>query len=207
MNNLETMLAEKMNQCDIHFDVLGADAKVLRIAHQDLLNYLKQHWNIIGKEESDLKAATHAEQMLKEEPAESEIFLSMWISAWLFKWGQRVKLLLGETAQDKNKLSTNFGTSDSEAQWRKLQGKREIVELVVSSLVRNGEICATEILAENVLKTELAKNSDFVNSREQVIRLLDAAFYRARELSKCVSPLIFVKVDKAYYQHSRCLTS
>ncbi len=207
MNNLETKLGEKMNQSDIHFDVTGADAKVLRIAHQDLLNYLKYHWNMIGKEESDFKVASRAEKLLKDEPAEFEIFLSMWTSSWLHKWGQRVKLLLGDQPQDKSRLSMNSGSSDSEALWRKVQGKQELVGLVVSSLVKNGELCATEILAENILKTELAKVTDFVNSKEQMIRLLDSAFSRARELANCVSPLIFVKVDKGYYQHNKCLTS
>lgn len=206
MNNLETMLAEKMSQSDIHFDVLGADAKVLRIAHQDLLNYLKHKWNMIGTQECEFRVAERIENLLKDEPAEFEIFLSMWTSAWLCKWAQRVKLLLGNQTQDKS-MSGMHSTSDSEALLRKLQGKKEIVELVVSLLVKNGEICATEILAENILKTELAKTVDFVNSREQIIRLLDSAFGRARELANCVSPLIFVKIDKGYFQHNKCLTS
>jgi hypothetical protein len=199
MNNLEIMLAEKMNQSDIHFDASGADAKVLRIAYQDLKNYLKHYWNMFGKEESDFTLTNRIEKMLKDEPVEFEMFLSVWTGMWLKKWAQRVKLLLGDQVQDKSTLSQNSGSSDVEALWKKLESRQELVELVVSTLIKNGELCATEILAENVLKSELAKNPVLADGREQVLKLLHAASNKAREMAKCLSPLIFVKVDKGYY--------
>lgn len=200
MNNLETMLAEKMNQSDIHFDALGADEKVLRIAHQDLINYLRHHWNLVGKETSNFEVASEIERLGKDEPAEVEAFLSVWAGMWLRKWTQRVKLVLSEQGSDKNKSSTNFVPSNAEHLWTQLKGRQEIVELVVSSLVKNGELCATEILAENILKTELGKNASQANSKEQVLGLLNAALRRAREMAQNTGPLIFVKVDKGYYR-------
>jgi len=200
MNNLETMLAEKMRQSDIHFDASGADVKVLRIAYRDLINYLKHYWNMVGKESSEFKVAGKIEKMLKDAPTEFEMFLSVWTGMWLKKWAQRVKLLLGDQVQDKNMSGLNLISGDVEASWQKLEGKQEIIELVVSSLVKNGELCATEILAENILKTEFAKNTSVANGTKQVLRLLETALCRAREMAKCVNPLIFVKVDKGYYR-------
>ena len=200
MNNLETMLAEKMHQSDIHFDPSGADAEVLRIAHRDLINYLKHYWKIVGKESSDFKVASKIEKMLKDEPAEFEMFLCVWTGMWLKKWAQRVKLVLGDQVQDKSISRLNSTSGDVEASWQKLEGKREIIELIVSSLVKNGELCATEILAENILKAEFARNTSVTDGTKQVLRLLEAALCRSREMAKCVNPLIFVKVDKGYYR-------
>jgi len=200
MNNLETMLAEKMHQSDIHFDASGADVKVLRIAYRDLINYLKYYWKLIGKESSEFKVASKIEKILKDEPTEFEMFLAVWTGMWLKKWAQRVKLLLGDQVQDKSVSGPSSGSCDVEGLWEKLEGKKEIVELIVSALVKNGELCATEILAENILKTEFAKNASLNNGTEQVLRLLEAALCRAREMAKCVNPLIFVKVDKGYYR-------
>ena len=200
MNNLETMLAQRMSQSDIRFDALGADEKVLRVAHQDLINYLKHHWNMVGKETSNLELVSKIDRLLREEPAEFEVFLSVWTGMWLRKWSQRVKLLLGEQAVS-NKPRTNSVPSNAEHLWRRLKGRREIVELVVSSLVKNGEICGTEIVAENILEAELGKkNTGQVYSKEQTLGLLNAALCRAREIAQITGPLIFVKVDKGYYR-------
>ena len=200
MNNLETMLAEKIRQSDIHFDASGADAKVLRIAYRDLINYLKHYWKMVGKESSEVKVASKIEKMLKDEPTEFEMFLSVWTGMWLKKWTQRVKLVLGDQVQDKSVPGLNSTSGDVEASWQKLEGKQEIIELVVSSLVKNGELCATEILAENILKAEFGKKTSVANDTKQVLRLLEAALSRSREMAKCVNPLIFVKVDKGYYR-------
>jgi hypothetical protein len=199
MNGLETMLAEKLSQSDIHFDASGSDAKVLRIAYQDLLNYLKTSWNIVGKEESDSKLASKIETLFKAQQAEFELFVSVWTGMWLRKWEQRVKLLLGDQIHEKESSVLSPAPSDAEAMWTRLAGKKEIVELVVSALVKDGELCATEILAENIVKTELAKSVDFVNTREQVVWLLGAVLHRAHDMAHTVNPLIFVKVDKGYY--------
>lgn len=201
MTNLETMLAQRMNQSDMRFDALGADEKVLRVAHQDLINYLKHHWNMVGKETSNLELASKIDRLLREEAAEFEVFLSVWVGMWLRKWSQRVKLLLGEeVVSNENKPRTFSAPSNVEHLWAQLKARQRIVELVVSSLVKNGELCGTEILAENILKMELGKNTDQVNSIEQTLGLLNAALRRAREIAQNTGPLIFVKVDKGYYR-------
>ncbi len=199
MDNLEKMLAEKLSQSDVHFDASGADAKVQKIAHQDLINYLKHHWNMVGKE-CDFRLASKIEALLIDEPAEFEEFLSFWTGMWQRKWTQRVKLLIGDQTQDNKNSSACSQPRDVELLWKKLKGRKEVVDLIVSALVKNGELCATEILAENILKTELVKKTDFVNTKEQTLELLDAALRKARDLAKTVSPMIFVKVDRGYYR-------
>jgi len=85
----------------------------------------------------------------------------------------------------------------------KLKNREEAKEIVVKTLVRNGEICGTSILAENLLKMELGSipcRKPFPNDRETVLNVLNNALRKARELSKSRGPLIFVKLNKKFFR-------
>ena len=87
--------------------------------------------------------------------------------------------------------------------WRKLSNRKEMQEVVASTLIRNGEICGTSILAENLLKMELGQNKDkYANSEEQVINVVNSTLRKSRKLARSSGPLIFVKVDKGYYNYT-----
>jgi hypothetical protein len=76
-----------------------------------------------------------------------------------------------------------------------------MVDLVISTLIRNGEICGTSILAENLLKMELGdEKRNYANEKEQTLNVVNNALKKARDLTQSKGPLIFVKVDKGYYQ-------
>ena len=72
--------------------------------------------------------------------------------------------------------------------------------IVISALIKNGEICGTEILAESLVKTELGKKIDLdVNSGEQVLAVLNNALRRARQMAHITGPLITLKIGKNYF--------
>ena len=48
MNFLKVMLVEKLGAADSNLDVTGSDRKVLQVASEDITNFLKFHWNLIG---------------------------------------------------------------------------------------------------------------------------------------------------------------
>jgi hypothetical protein len=84
--------------------------------------------------------------------------------------------------------------------WRKIEHKQELQEIVISTLIKNGEICGTEILAENLLKMELGeKNLENVNDKERIFLTVNNSLRKAREMAQSKGPLIFVKIDKGYY--------
>ena len=121
---------------------------------------------------------------------------------WFKKWKERVKLLIGDQNAGKwNKASKTLGSA--EPFWRKIGNKQELQEVVVFSLLKNGEICGTEILSENLLKMELAeKNVQLMAEKEQVFVIVNNALRKAREMAQSKGPLIFVKIDKGYYNPS-----
>ncbi|MEM2387194.1 MAG: hypothetical protein QXO50_04175, partial [Candidatus Bathyarchaeia archaeon] len=120
-------------------------------------------------------------------------------SIWLKKWNERVKLLIGNEEERKWDKMTKI-LNNAEPLWRKLSNRREMQEVVIATLVRNGEICGTTILAENLLKMELGENKrKYATEEEQTLNLVNKTLRRARELARSKGPLIFVRIDKGYF--------
>jgi len=199
MNFIEELLSEKLKSINPTLDVFGSDRKVLQIACQDLTNYLKVHWNLVGKEANECEIAERLEKFFNENPSELEGFLNVWTGMWFKKWKERVKLLIGnENSKRWDKVAKVL--NNAEPLWMRLSNRQEMQEVVTSTLVKNGEICGTSILAENLLKMELGeKRREYLNEEEQVVNVVNNALRKARELARSKGPLIYVKIDKGYY--------
>jgi hypothetical protein len=199
MNFLEIMLGEKLKEADAALDIAGSDRKVLQVACQDFTNFLKFHWNLIGKEASQCELVEKLEKLFKEDPVELEEFLTVWVGIWFRKWKERVKLLIGKQNLNKwSRVSKNL--SRAEPLWKKVERKQKVQEVVVATLIKNGEICGTEILSENLLKMELGeKRMRRLKDQERLFNALNSSLRKAREMAQSRGPLIFVKIDKGYY--------
>ena len=203
MNFIETLLSEKLLQKNPLIDVLVADRKILQIACEDLTNYLKVHWDLIGKEANQCDVAEELQKIFEENSQELEEFLNIWTGIWLKKWEERVKLLIGNDNSRRWNNVTKI-LNNAEPIWQRLPCRQEMEDVVVSTLVKNGEICGTAILAENLLKMELGnEKKTYKNDKEQVMNVVNNALTKARELTQSKGPLIFVKVDKGYYQSTQ----
>ncbi|MDH5483289.1 MAG: hypothetical protein OEY22_10525 [Candidatus Bathyarchaeota archaeon] len=199
MNFIETLLSEKLKDRNPMLDIFGSDRKVLQIACEDLTNYLKVHWNLVGKEANECELVDRLEEFFNENPSELEEFLNVWTGIWFRKWKERVKLLIGnENSNRWNKITKVL--NNAEPLWRKLSNRQEMQEVLTSTLIKNGEICGTSILAENLLKMELGeKNTTHLNGEAQVMSVVNNSLRRARELARSRGPLIYVKIDRNYY--------
>jgi hypothetical protein len=199
MNFVEIMIGEKLKEADPALDITGSDRKVLQVACQDFTNFLKFHWNLIGKEASQCELVERLESLFKEDPSELDGFLTVWIGIWFKKWKERVKLLIGDqNASRWSKISKAI--SNAEPLWKRIEHKQELQEIVVATLVKNGEICGTEILSENLLKMELGERRvQDPDDKERVFTAVNDALRKAREMAQSRGPLIFVKIDKGYY--------
>ena len=199
MNFVELMIGEKLKDADPALDIMGSDRKVLQVACQDFTNFLKFHWNMIGREANQCEVVERLEALFKEDSSELEAFLTVWIGIWFKKWKERVKLLIGDqNATRWNKISKTL--TSAEPLWKRIEHKQELQELIITTLLKNGEICGTDILSENLLKMELGeKRVQELNEREQVFTIVNEALRKAREMAQSKGPLIFVKVDKGYY--------
>jgi hypothetical protein len=73
MNFVEIMLGEKLKEADSALDIMGSDRKVLQVACQDFTNYLKFHWNLIGKESNQCELVEKLEKLFKEDTNELDV--------------------------------------------------------------------------------------------------------------------------------------
>jgi hypothetical protein len=200
MNFIEILLSQKLREKDPMLNILGSDRKVLQIASQDLVNYLKFHWELIGKDANDCDIVEKLEKFYNENRTELEEFLDIWTGIWLRKWKERVKLLIGNENNNRWSKVTKILTN-AEPIWKNLSNRQDMAEIVILTLVKNGEICGTTILAENLLKMELGEKKDYFSEREQTLNVVNSALRKARELTQSKGPLIFVKIDKGYYSN------
>ncbi len=199
MNFVETTLSKKIKEAEPTLDILGADRKVLQVAVQDFMNYLNFYRNLENKETNFEYQVKQLEQLQKEERTEFDSSLAVWSSIWLRKWKERVNLSIGkQIAKQSCKASEN--NSKDESLWTKLECKQELIGIVASALIKNAEICGTQIIAENIVKMETCKSSgQDVNSKEQILKILSNSLRSARETTQKLGPLIAIQVDKRYY--------
>jgi hypothetical protein len=193
MDSIETILAKKIKEAEQSLDINRADRKVIQVANQDFLNYLNFNTDFL-----DFKTNTNTKlcRFNKTDHVEVEAFLAVWSGIWLKKWRQRVNLFIGE--QNKNERQEAGGRTRSVHS--ALSCRKEIVELVIHSLIKNTEICGTRIIAENIVDTETDKfSSEDLSDQEKALAVLNSSLRKVREISLKVGPLITVKVDKCYY--------
>ncbi len=198
MNFIETTLSRNIKEAEPTLDILGADRKVLQVAVQDFMNYLNFYRNLENKETNMLYQVKQMEQLQKEEPIEFDSALAVWSSIWLRKWKERVNLSIGkQIAKTRTAPENNL---KNESLWTQLKCKEELIGIVASALIKNAEICGTQIIAENIVKMETCKSSSQdVNGKEQVIKILSSSLRSARETTQKLGPLIAIQVDKRYY--------
>jgi hypothetical protein len=194
MNSVEKFISDKIKKIDSTLDFQGSDRKVLQLACKDFANYMKFNC----KSTYNLRLEEKLEKFSREETAELESFLTIWTAIWMKKWQERVKLFIGN--QSRNEFNELYKTLDKAGPiWQTLDCKEELIDIAESTLINNGEICGTQILAEYALKVELAKNNLNLTDKAQALTFLNNVMNRAHEIAKTSGPLMFVEASKAYY--------
>lgn len=201
MNFLELLLSQCLREHNPLLDLQGSDRRVLQIACEDLMNFLKVHWQIIGQKNSDCDLVEKVHKYFEDNSEEFSEFVNIWTGLWMKKWNERVKLLIGNNGLHQWSR-VNRRLKNAASLWQKLKNRGEMKDILVQSLIRKGEICGTSIMAENLLKLELEAHKEtrkWRSEQENLLQLVNTALRKARELSYSKGPLIFVKIDKKYF--------
>lgn len=204
MNFIEVMLTESLRNRNPQLDLQGTDRRVLEIAHEDLMNFLRVHWRLMGNESAEYELIEKLHHYHHEETEELQEFVNAWSGIWIKKWNERVKLLIGQEEESTNWQKISKKICDAEPTWKTLPNRKEVEDVVVESLIKNGEICGTSILAENLIKMEIGSVEKInVNQDQDVLNLVNGTLRRARSLSRSKGPLIFVRLDRRFFQLSQ----
>ena len=200
MNFLELLLSQSLKDRNPLLDLQGSDRRVLQIASEDLINFLKFHWGLISQEDGDYDLIEKVQEYFEDNSEEFSEFVGIWAGLWIKKWNERVKLLIGSSSSSQwSRVNKRLG--NAEPLWREIKKRGELKNLVVKSLIKNGEICGTSIMAENLLKLELgaSEKHNWNTQLERILNVVNTTLRKARRLSYSKGPLIFVKIDKRYF--------
>jgi hypothetical protein len=199
-NLITKLLSNSLGKRNPQLNLEGSERRVLRIANDDLMNYLKFHWKLVG-EENQPRLMAKLSEYFYENRGELEEFVDLWSGIWLKKWNERVKLIL--ESKDLGRWNKTGRLLDKgEPLWRQLENRDEVKDLIIESLIKHGEICGTSILAEDMLKAEIGlsvEKRDYEWEDERLLSVVNNVLGKVREVSRKRGPLIFIKVNKSFF--------
>jgi len=200
---IEKLLEEKLR------DISKAEKSIMTsIAVEDYKNYLKVELDLLGVEDADY----YIYQELKSRLERPEFFkkeLEEWLEAWLLKWRQRVKVVFKDEQEFKMKKKIDAETLDL---WANLEIRKELQDLVIGSLIRSGEYCLTNTIAESIIRGELFKYYKYVGDKRKLselieknpVMLLRDVLRMVKIVSKNKGYLVSIKLDdKIFSEHKK----
>lgn len=170
------------------------------IALGDLVNYLKNYWGLVGRDNVHHELMSKVQFYTSHEPEETKQFINFWLRTWLKKWEKRVKIL-----DEEQEMPFENGFEDKNRKdelWPLISKKSEMIDLVVHAMIKNGEVCATSLIAKNLIKAEIRRYSELydLEGREGVkkieknlLNIINRVVARVRVLRSREGPLIYLK--------------
>lgn len=172
-------------------DIYGSEKKLLDFAYKDLEICLIQKMNGIYFSE--------IEKALNDVAYENEIksFLKIWTKNWLEKWRERVTF-----CQKIHQFSPEHIKTKKKALsiFKQMKNGKDLKKLVVKRLINNGEICMTEMIAENLIIEEITSRLITNKGKNPTKNMLDqwSIFQqiapRVTKLVKRKTPIIHLKL-------------
>ena len=175
-------------------------ALMSQVAVSDYLNYVRVNLDIIDVPGSERRAREYVERMLEERPLEILSELGDWLDVWLWKWRQRVKLVVGGKEMEEARrfqLRTNRFLSA-------LGFREELLNLTIGSLIRHNEVCFTNLIADSVIRSVLDKFSLHVSDERRLasilnnnpVLILDEVMRKVKSLQHYKGFLVVLRVDR-----------
>lgn len=197
---LVTMLSRKL--VSEFGDLNRAEKKfMVRVSTEDFLNYVKVEQGFIYDYSPDERASFYLEVLSEREPLKLSYLLDEWFSVWALKWRQRVRLAMGEV--EDGALIEKMRRRTAALVGLPMVG--EARRFALGSLIRNGEVCFTNLLSDSVVRGVLYHMLSRANSSEEVKKalernptlLLDEIIKRVRSIVKYKGPLVTLRLEMA----------
>ena len=186
-----SLLAEELKEYVPQFEPYSADYQMVVYASKDLEEWMRYKWSLNSGAFYETLG-----RIIEDRYDEFHIFLKSWVSVWLEKWRERVRLL-----HTKPRLPPNVMKRLREAKriYQKSEFKRELKELLTRKLIRNGEICMASFIAENLIIEEITRRlrdatPDSNNIKLDPIDIYNSLSRRIFGLSKERGPLVYLRI-------------
>jgi predicted transcriptional regulator len=185
-------LAKELEKEIPDLDLYGAERKLLDFACKDL-----EAWLEVKREDAN---ATEIEKIsdVRENQEEIKAFLKVWTSQWLEKWRERVTL-----CQKMPTFSLKQVKRKKKAKklLELMEEGHELKKYVVQKLVNQGEICMSELIAENLVIEQIAYRLTPIKGKASASKtemepwqILQEVLPNVNSLAKRKMPLIHMRV-------------
>lgn len=175
------------------FSPNGLDSKLYHIAIEDFYNYLKVKWNIHSDVEvtsDDIKEA-FIWWVNKYSDAKEEV--DVWISLWLKKWKERTMVLFGNE-EVHNRNFNQIQELPNKPLGIGLQESKMYKNPVIFALINNGEIVATEMIANTIIARAYSTYKTAFKGDREKLQFLNKCMKDARAMSFVTGKLVFISV-------------
>ncbi|MEJ2281745.1 MAG: hypothetical protein P8X97_07570 [Candidatus Bathyarchaeota archaeon] len=140
-------LAKELEREIPDLDIYGSERKLLDFAYKDLETFLEIETSEANFEDIEefLNKGIHTDEI--------QSFIKIWTRQWLEKWRQRVTL-----CQQMPQISLSFLKIKNKATklFKEMEKQEELKKLVIQKLINKGEVCMSELIAENLIVEEIA---------------------------------------------------
>ncbi|MEM0092813.1 MAG: hypothetical protein QXT33_01515 [Thermofilum sp.] len=179
------------------------------VALEDLLNYVAFSGNYIYEASYRERAVEQLAGLAESDPIGFDRLVTEHMEVWSIKWNQRVKLVLGKDAQDSR------GSENLERKVGQLIPLLKdlyswLQRFAVGSLISNGEVCFTNLIAETVVKEVLYKLVSSMSIQEAAkfvaenpAFLISEIVQRARGAARYRGNLVIVRVNPSFFEENR----
>lgn len=179
------------------------------VAREDFANYAAYTRGVLTEPTYREVALSYLSLLAEDNPLAFDRMLSSWMEVWSIKWGQRVKLVLSEDQREEEVLQA---IDKKASKLVPLLGDLypHLTRFAIGSLISNGEVCFTNLLADTVVKEVLAKLASSMSvekaanfAKSNPVFLLSEIVQRARALARYKGNLIVLKVNPSFFQEVR----
>lgn len=189
-------------------ELQGRDQRLLHICCADFKNYSdyleENSMNSEGIMPSSVAMEvdlTTGDYRVEENDETEEIveFVQMWVKGWRKKYLERVQITVkkfpsfksSKTRERGARMMSNFSKEEIDG----------IKKAIVRTLIKNGEICCTDILTDASFKAVLGRYSKEGEwTPEKKLNFMSSIIREVKRMSHTRGVLVFIKPDKRYYE-------
>ena len=185
-------LAKELEKEIPDLDLYGSERKLLDFACKDLETWLNVKCE--GANSDEIETALN----VRDNQEEIKAFLKVWTKQWLEKWRERVTLCqqiptFSLRQAKRKKRATKI--------LERMEEGQELKKWVVQKLINQGEICMSELIAENLVIEQIAcrlKTRKEKSSASKIAmkpwQILQDVLPQVNSLAKKKTPLIHMKL-------------
>ena len=209
---IRLLIMNELKKIEPSLDLLKFDKRILEICTIDFKNYVDYLREVsVTKipptfaDSVEVQIDIHTGEFklvnLSDELEETSEFITVWTKWWWKKYKERVKLTITTSRQHVWEKAMELQKEGSKISWKLSEKERkEIIKAMINTLIKNGEICCSKIIAESLFKITLTKRTIKEWNQEAKINLMVALMKDVKRMSRTHGPLVFIKTDKKYYR-------